>query len=264
MATQGNLHTTSDNHAVKEAVITFFVDPSISDPSSYKKLLDGRLKSLYQKFEPIKQIEVKIAQGASNTEIREMHDAGFKMIGFKFGATSDIVQGINQPGKSLFTFNTVNYENWSTFYSNMLTSASEIANFKKLYSVKAFSLLFIDEFYYNSIEDYKPSEFFNKNSQSLPQDILSSNSVDFNLNLGKEKQSKHYLESLSLKVIDDKEKKTIQIIDNITFVLSSPRPFSNLLNEPFLKDFLDFAHEENKNRLIDVLNNNICKLIGIC
>ncbi|GEM_PF-1815527 len=267
MTSNGDVHAFSDKHSVKEVVVSFFVVPSIDSVEAYGKLIcaGGSLHDDYHKFELIKQVDFQIKQGNENPEVRELHNAGFKLIGFKNGRASKIIQGINEPGRSLFTFNSVDYTNWKCFYNDMLCSARKVSSFSPFFTVIAISLLYIDEFYFDDKTAYNASNLFNENSKFLPRDIMDCSTVDFNLNVARNKNGYNYIENLSIKVLDEAVKKRIQIIDNISFVLIKPTPLQVLLNkdQSDLCSLLNFAHTENKNELIDILNDNICKKIKI-
>lgn len=266
MAVSGNLHTYQDNHALKEAVISFTVSPQITNPSLYSQLINegNPLSGVYHKFEPVKIREFKINHDitGTNTSIDTSNVAGFKLIAFKSGKTCNIIQGLPQPRFSVFTFNTVNYEGWNSFKSDSLIAAKIIANFQNIYTVSAFSIMFIDEFYFEDEKDYVPNVLFNINSNCLPKGIEDSDFVDFNFNLRRHNNNKNYFENISIKVFTDGKRKTIRIIGNLTFQIS-PLPFTILLNASDLEEYLDFGHLENKKMLRDILNPKIIEIIKL-
>ena len=128
MATKGALHTFKDSHSVKEAVMSFTVSPQIQDPHSYGKLLEAgqSLAETYHKFEPVKTVGVRMDINPINTQYRTITDSGFKLISFKNGKITDVIQGLNQPNSGVFTFNTLNYSRWSDFAPFALDSAKKI------------------------------------------------------------------------------------------------------------------------------------------
>lgn len=264
MAVSGNLHTIQDNHALKEAVLSFTITPQIVDPNSYGSLLnEGQpLHNRYHKFEPVKLREVKVATGLNTTTYDSIKDAGFKMIAFRNGCTSEVIQGLSQPRQSLLTFNTVNYEGWQKFFGESIDSAKIIAKFQPIYMVRAFSLMFIDEFYFENDNDYNPKLLFNLDSRNLPKGIGDSDFVDYNFNLRRHYDGKNYLENVSIKVFNEGIKKTIRITENITFIINQI-PLLDILEGPELKEYLDFIHEENKNTLKDILTPEIAKIIKL-
>lgn len=264
MAKKGPLHTIKDSHSVKEAVMSFTVSPQIQDPHGYGKLLETgqSLADTYHRFEPVKTVEVRMDINPINTQYKTITDSGFKLIAFKNGKTTNIIQGLNQPNSGVFTFNTVNYSRWSDFAPFALDSAKKIAAHNPNYKVLSFGLLFIDEFYFDSINNYVPDQLFNTTSKNLPQGLFDSAFMDYNLVMRRNKEGKLYQENVSIKIFDEGSKKTIRIIENITFLIQ-PLNFLELLNAPVLLSYMDFIHKENKSILIDILNPDVSNLIGL-
>lgn len=264
MATRGNLRTIQDNHAIKEAVISFTVSPQIINPSSYRTLLNAGhpLYGIYHKFEPVRLKEVKIESGLNNRTVESIIDAGFKFIAFKDGKTSKIIQGLPQPRQALITFNTVDYPGWTQFKEESLTAAKDIARFQPIYQVHAFSLMYIDEFYFDNGSEYNPKELFNLESRNLPRGIEDSDFVDYNFNLRRHHDARNYFENVSVKVFNEEQKKTIRITENLTFEIQV-MPLINVLEKSDINNYLDFCHEENKKTLRDILSPQIIKLIQL-
>ncbi len=264
MATKGSLHTFKDSHSVKEAVMSFTVAPQIQDPHSYGKLLESgqSLADTYHRFEPVKTVEVRMDINPINTQYKSITDSGFKLIAFKNGKTTNIIQGLNQPNSGVFTFNTLNYSRWSEFAPFALGSAKKIAAHNPNYKVLSFGLLFIDEFYFDDVNNYVPEQLFNKTSKNLPQGLFDSAFMDYNLVMRRKKENKLYQENVSIKIFDEGIKKTIRIIENISFQIQ-PFNFVELLNTPDLPSHMDFIHKENKSILIDILNPAVSNLIGL-
>lgn len=262
-----HLHSSAAGHSVKEAVISFFVRPRIEKPESYKQLIEnnGYIGERYAKFEPVKEISFSLNVNKNNTELRQVNDAGFKFIAYKNGSTSDIIQGINEPRRSVFTFNTLAYERWHGYLESSMNAVKELAQFGQQYWVTAYSLMFIDEFYFDDKSAYSASELFNLNSNYLPTGIADSSFVDFCLNLNKEKSGKRYVENMVIKVFDRNNQKVVQIIDNISFIQdNNQKLFIDLIEEGNAREDLCFAHNENKQMLCDLLKQEIVKSIGLC
>lgn len=264
MAVSGHLHTFQEHHAIKEAVVSFQVLPKINTPMDYRQLLDEGfpLHGLFHKFEPVKQRAINVKAGLNDTVVDEVVDTGFKMIAFKNGKTSNAVQALPQDRYSVFTFNTVDYEGWRKFKDSCIGTAKAIAAFKGDYVVKAFSLMYIDEFYFDENTKYNAEALFNLDSRNLPKGIEDSDFVDFNFNLKRHKDGFDYFENFSIKVFDEGEKKTIRIIGNLTFEIA-PTSFIKVLDSEDLNKYLDFCHTENKNKLKDILNPDTAKLINL-
>ena len=267
MPLNNHLHTYSQNHSVKEAVVSFFVKPQIESPKDYENLLDieGVVKDNYSKYEPIKEVSLKfILEKGNEPQLQQTQDTGFKLTGFCNGETSKVIQGICQPLQSVFTFNDIAYVRWNVFINHVMNAAKEVANLKKIYTLSAFSLLYIDEFYYDASSPYNPLELFNVESLDLPKGIETSSIVDYNLTLNKAFKLGQYIDNRSIKVIDINEKKTIRIINNLTFPLKESESWHEFLDRDEFLYSLNFGHQENKTLLCSILNKEISKSIGLC
>ena len=262
MAVRGTLHTAHSEHAIKEAVISFTVSPQIVNPTKYIDLInEGQpLYGKYHKFEPLKLRELKVETGLDTNTIVSERDAGFKFIAFNEGKACSVIQGLSQPRFGIFTFNTINYKGWKSFKEDSLGAAEGIAKFQDIYTVNAFSLTYIDEFYFDNERDYKPNDLFNLESRNLPKGIEDSDFVDFNFNL-KRHQEYDYFENFSIRVFNECSKKTIRITNNLTFEIS-PILFTEILKSDIEK-YLDYIHKQNKKTLKDILNENVVELIKL-
>lgn len=262
MATIGNIQSIKDGHSVKEAVVFFSVTPSIPDPKSYKKLVveGGALYGKYQRFEPIKNISVNFNQQTAETKIEQSLDSGFKLLSFADGELSSLVQGINQFDKGMFTFNTLKYKNWESFWNQVKECLAAVVAHHTGFLVRSFGLLYIDEFRAVNPKEFQLSQLFNLKSEFVPRTIASSNLLDYNLNFRKEENERQWAENLTVNI--DNTNKVITINNNVTFAIV-PMSFKELAEGNELEEILYFAHCENKNLLKDLLKSEICKMIGL-
>ena len=264
------IHTIAQGHSVKEAVVTFFIQAPIRFPDSYRTLLEVGLNGYYAQFEPVKQVTVGFDMKLSSNFVKRLEDSGFKLIGFDKGMVSNVIQGLNQPGRSIFTFNNLVYKDWNSFLVMLYKSANAIADFtpkemadRPVYPISAFSLLYIDEFYFDHASDYYPSDLFRKESDYLPKGFFDSSLADYNLNLNRN-DGYPVQENLTVNVFNENGRKTIRITHNNTVIIEmSPCPFKALLEGNFLKERLEKAHDLNKAMLKDILNNKIVESIKL-
>jgi uncharacterized protein (TIGR04255 family) len=262
MATSGNIQSIKDGHSVKEAVVFFSVTPSISAPESYKELIvnGGTLADKYQRYEPVKNITVKFVQQTAETKVEQSQDSGFKLLSFVDGELSSLIQGINQFDKAMFTFNTLKYTNWESFWNQVKECLAAVIAHHTGFLVNSFGLLYIDEFKAVNPKEFQLSQLFNLKSDFVPRTIASSNLLDYNLNFRKEDNDRQWAENLTVKI--DNNKNVITINNNVTFAII-PMGFRELAEGKDLEEILYFAHCENKNLLKDLLKADICKMIGL-
>lgn len=261
----GNLHTVSQQHSVKEAVISFTLSPKLKDFSNYEDLTKegNSLYGHYQKFEPIFVQEIKV--NPDLTEVKGKKDRGFKMLGFEDGKVSDIIQAIPQPTQTLLTFNTVNYKGWSDFMPKSIKYALSIAEIDKDLKLEALGVMFVDEFFFEEQSRYDPKEIFNLDSPNLPQSIFDSDRTDYNLSNHKVSDGFDYMENISMQLFNEADfgRKVIRITGNIMSNVQ-PLSFKEVLESKDLRDYLDFAHNQNKIMLRSILSEGALKMIGLC
>lgn len=262
MARTGNIQSISDGHSVKEAVVSFVVQPTITDPLFYKSLIseNGPLKDFYDKYEPFKNVSVHFNQQTEETTVEDVQINGFKMVSFKQGEVADLLQGINQFDKCVFTFNTLKYNHWDDFWSKAKNDLRIVAAQKPIYNVKSFGLLYIDEFRAINPDAFNISQIFNTSSRYIPQTIVDGDLLEYNVTYKKHDSDKQWAENISVKI--DGRQNTINIINNISFAIL-PLPFVTLIEDPDIDDVMCFAHERNKTLLKDLLRSDVSEMIGL-
>ena len=265
MAINEHIHPYNGKHSVKEAVISFYLQQNEVAPETFRRLLteEGPVRNLYQKFETIKEISVDISLG-KDTKVNRVQDAGFKYTGFKEGRTSKVIQCINQPMQTVFTFNELEYASWKEYLPISMEVAKQIAKMLPGNRLTAFNLLYIDEFYFDEGVLYNAEDLFNLNSRTLPKGLLDSPLVDYHLVLNKEVESQGYTDSLNIKVLDANKCKTIRIINSLTYPLAKRVSWLDYLENEEVVILLNHAHGSNKQILNDILNKDIAKEIGVC
>lgn len=265
MAMNEHVHPYKDKHSVKEAVISFYLQHCDVTPESFRKLLseEGAVRKFYQKFETVSEVSVDISLG-KDTKVSRVQDAGFKFTGFKEGKTSKVVQCINQPLQTVFTFNELEYTSWKEYLPVSMETSKQIARVLPQSRLVAFNLLYIDEFYYDRDSSYSASDLFNLDSRTLPEGLTDSPLVDYHLVLSKEIGGQKYTDSLNIKVLDADLRKTVRIINSVTFPLVKRSDWLTYLESEELTDLLNYAHQANKQLLNDILNKEIVKEIGLC
>ena len=260
-----HIHPYKGKHSVKEAVISFYVQQNEVAPETFRKLLteDGPVRNFYQKFEIIKEISVDVSLD-KDTKVNRVQDAGFKYTGFNEGRTSKVVQCINQPMQTVFTFNELEYVSWEEYLPISMKVAKQIANLLPGNRLTVFNLLYIDEFYFDEGVSYNAEDLFNLNSRTLPKGLLDSPLVDYHLVLNKKVGDQGYTDSLNIKVLDTNMCKTIRIINSVTYPLAKRVGWLDYLESEEVVNLLNHAHESNKQMLNDILNKNIAKEIRVC
>ena len=260
MAQTGNLYTISEQHSVKEAVITFTLTPKITCPSDYESLLveGASLYGRYHKFEPIVVHEIKnVESRLDKAEFKRVRKDGFKLLRFDAGKTTNIIQAIPQKNQTLLTFNSVNYSRWQNYLSECLKDAKAISLINRNLLVESLGVMFVDEFYFKEHNKYNPEEIFNLNSPNLPKSIFDSDLTDYNLSNYKVNSGFDYIENISIQVFNDMERqlKVVRITGNIMSFIAPVLFCESLESDDILK-----LSRLNQNRANQNKGKGVCRV----
>lgn len=267
MCITGKLHTAKEKHSLVEAFLSIGIQGEIPSFEEIQKLLvGGNFNSMFEKVEPVRNMVSLTSPTEGNNSSQELPNSatrGFKIIGFNNGRAERYIQ-LNPigPSNAVLSFHTTDYIRWDDFKSQLKEDIEAIARILGSSNVSFFATSFIDSFFYDKSEDYDGKALFNIHSTRLSEDAISQNLMDFKQIMKKEKGNRTYQDNLSVSVYDRDDSKRIEIISNITFPIE-PEQFSELISEDDFYDTLDFAHNENKTMLRDILNEEIIKIIKL-
>lgn len=257
-----NLIPASETHSIKEAVITFFLANKIFAPKKYKSLMEDDFKDLFQQFETVKKVQLKMAPNLP--QIQEIEDAGFNFVGFSDGKKSYIIQGINEENRSFYSFHSLKYTNWNEFLLSVKEHALSLLKVQKGSYIMAYSLNYNDVFYWKDKTNFDASIIFKK-SGYLPDDIITASVVDYNLNLDKKRGGESYFDRIALKFQDRMTQKLISVSHNITFITEKePVPLDDAVKEGSeVLEKLDYAHSSNKELLRNIFQPEVIEKIHL-
>lgn len=262
MATIGNIQSISEGHSIKEVVASFVVQPTITEPLLYKDLISNNvlLGDPYTKYEPIKNVSVNFNQQTEEATVENVRVDGFKLLSFKDGEIENLIQGINQFDKGIFTFNTLKYTHWNDFWDKAKKNLRVVAEHQPIYNVKSFGLLYIDEFRTINPNEFNISQIFNVDSRYIPQTIIDGDLLEYNVSYNKQMEGKQWAENIIVKI--DKKQNVINIINNISFAIIQI-PFTTLIKDIDVDSYMLSAHNRNKILLKDLLKSDISEMIGL-
>lgn len=264
MSSSISLIPVSGEHSVREAVISLFLATPLIKPERFGELIQTDFKSKFQQFEPLAQVQMKF----NNNQIGQVesqppsikNNAGFRFTSFEGGKMTTVLQGINEELRNYISFHTLKYIGWTAFFKEFIEVLSSISKNQSDLFVTGFSLHYVDEF--NSPTEIKVADVFNQNSKNLPKDFFSSNVNTFLLMTEQEIKGSTTYDRIEVTVVKIPVPK-ITISHNLTVTLQDFELMSNLIISPQLKELLDTAHKNNKETLIDILKQEVCKSIKI-
>lgn len=256
----------SGNHSVKEVVLSLAVKPIIKNPEAYKSLIetDGALHGRFAKFELLNTTETKFDSKTLIPQVTAHYVSGFKISSFsQDGKLKDLIQCQERKNEqiSFITYHTLSYVHWSGFAKDAFHALKAIGKFISGSEIVAAGLLYIDEFYVQNA-NYSADLIFNEEAKDLPKSLLCSDTADYQLQTNKTCRHGKYTDGLSIKVFNQKERKTIRITDNMSFVLPQ-QPLGMFIENAEKIGLFDVFKNENQNVLRDILSEEALICIGL-
>lgn len=254
----------SDNHSIKEAVISLFLANPIIKPERFEDLIKNDFKEKFQKFEKASQIQFQFKGNHStidNFQHQVSENIGFKFQKFEEGKIVRALQGMNEHSRNYISYHSFNYLTWDKFFYDFKEVITILSNFHGELYVNAFSLHYIDEFEWTGESDIDVKKIFNENSTLLPNEFFICRLNNYQFTTIK-KNEVEYFDRLEIKV-DERPKKFITISHNVVLNYNETMGLNDLINSSNLKEMLDHAHLLNKNTLTNILTKEVCDLIKL-
>ena len=254
----------SGTHSVKEVVISLAVKPVIKKAKDYNVLMElgFPLHGRFTKFDLLNTIETKMDSRTMIPQVTENYVSGFKFSSFsQDGKLKDLIQCQERKAEqiSFITYHTLKYASWSDFVASAMYSLKAISEISNGCNIVAAGLLYIDEFYTQN-SSYEPSLIFNKEANDLPRSMFDSDLVDYNMLTNKACKYGIYTDGLSIKMFDEKERKTVRITDNMSFELNK-QPLGTFLKQA--QTIFTYFKDENQNLLRGILSSEALECIGL-
>lgn len=253
-----------EQHSIKEAVLTVFLQNPIIKPSSFKKLLEAdEFKQNFQEFQILKQVKVMVQSGgenkAPNIDHNTVDDKGFVFNQFKGVEKIAVLQGLNDISRRFFSFHHFRYENWGSFVSDFKAYLTALNSFQKGIYVVGYGLHYIDEFTWELSEALPVREVFNEKSSILPPVFFSS---DFQQYAIVNKSNENVLDRLEIIKVESNGLTRVSISHSISELCRETIALDHLLNDN-LTSVWESSHQENKNLLKQILSQTVLEKINL-
>ncbi len=258
----------SQNHSIKEAVISIFLVNPIIKPERFQQLIEGGLKDDFHLYENIGafNIPVKYLANSVLTQPEPLQNIGFKLLGFKNGKIGKMLQGASELNRTYISYHNLLYERWNEYLNDYLRYLEIVSEFQPDIFIKAVSVHYVDEFIWISGSQMDLNKVFNDKAKYMSKAFLeSSNVANFIYSTEKSEQDSGLLiERLEIKV-NNKTQKNITISHNITKQFDDFKNLSSLLTteKSFFTDSLQNLHNYNKQILNDILIEDVKTLIHL-
>lgn len=256
------------NHAIKEAVLTVFVDAPIGDIASFQELEKQELP--FKRFEVINQnqLSITVSGNAPNINSEKLNEVGFKFIDYIEGKPSKVFQGMNESNRYFFSFHDLAYVRWNEFKEMFDKCIQLLSEHKGKFSVKAYSLHVIDEFSWKEKSPIPYKDLFRKNNKIIPEIFYESNRIDYlisrSYNVDDKSTKLDGTERIQINgvSIKDSDHSKLLISHNYTEVMNdSKEAFVLIQSEDFSKK-ITAAHKKNKELIKELFNDEVLQIIN--
>ena len=269
MAKLDSLKPCRTDHAVKEAVLTVFIDTPISDVSKFKDLEKYGILKYFKRFEIINQnqIDLTFKDDCPNINSNKILEAGFKYLDYIDGKPSKIFQGLNETNRYYFSFHDFSYIRWAQFKDFFDTCFSMLSKHNKIINVKAYSLHIVDEFDWVGKNNIPYKEIFRKNNKIIPKIFFESQSIDYifsrNIEIDKQQNIKNSIERIQINGIHREQplKSKLTISHNITKIMNNSTDALVLIQSDEFTDKIADAHKQNKELIKELFNDEVLEII---
>lgn len=264
---ESKLKPCSGKHSIKEAVISIF----LSDPLNLDEFADIKLPKISSttlKVEKITKVEILVDNEAPEVERNRLSEP--KIVGIRFveedteneaSSIRKILQGINEDNRNFISYHNFNYYRWNDFFSEYLAYIKVIAERFDDMSASAFSLLYVDEFNWIGDGPIVQNVVFNEDSKHIPKAFFTSSNGNLSLTTERLFEDSNCLDRLDIST--DKQSGQIVVSHNLVRILNEGTPLTTLLKLDEFSKILTWAHNQNKELLLQIFQPEVSRLVNL-
>lgn len=190
-------------------------------------------------------------------------NVGFRIVGFEDGRTNKLLIGnernINNNKASVYNYQSLKYPAWNDFKAGFLNDFEIISKEDNPF-ISAVSLVYLNEFHWNSDEDIVIEDIFNKNADFMSAKFFKSQNSSFLINTEDYKEGFKSIERIE--IVLSKHSKIIQINSQLIFELINPVKLNNSITDNSLSGYFEEIHKEIKSTLNDLFTDEVKKKIN--
>ena len=252
----------NQDHGIKECVLTFFLKSPIEDLDSFPDFFKSSLGSMFKKYDALNTFSFTFP--VPNNKDQEIENESNKLGGFRLfkltdnNSTEIICQVLNERNRQFFAIHCMYYKTWNFFKSATKQIIKEFEGWLDN-EIVALNLYYIDEFK-SKEEVISLDRIFRKESDLLPSGFFKSQNtfLVFNTQRLNEASSVEYFDKIELK-----NQNKVMSIGHSTVIPTKSVKFNQLLGSNEIWESIEWAHENNKTFLKDVLSVEVQKYIGL-
>ena len=256
-----------DQHSIKEAVISFFLANPIVKPEGFQNLINQQLND-FQKFNVLQKVGFQVSGVGSQKVIGKeipRKNIGFRFDKFENGQISAVLKGETQDelGRTYLSFHDLNYHRWNDFVNKFTKYINILSNYRNDLFTIAFSLHYIDEFYWKGNNSVPIKRIFNSESKFLPPIFFESQNSIYLITTQKEVNGFVYYERLEIKVDENRSEPLITVSHNITQPLNDVVMLVDFMKDENQLSMINRAHSHNKYTLKSIFTPEVCEKINL-
>lgn len=248
------------NHGIKECVFTIFLKSPIKNLEDFPKFFKSNLLEIFDKYEIVKTFSFTFSNNPNEKNRQEVNDlGGYKLFKLEANTKPQIVcQFVNEKDRQYVALHCFEYVSWKTFRESMNVVFFALSKYINI-GVSAFNLYYLDEFKSNK-EEISIESIFRKQSDLLPSGFFKSQSsfLVFNTQRHENSDKFDYFDKIELKVQNG-----IMSIGHSTIISIEEENFKNLIQSEMFWRRIEWAHDNNKLLLKDVLSEEIQEFVGL-
>ncbi|MBO6828733.1 MAG: TIGR04255 family protein [Muricauda sp.] len=248
-------------HGIKECVLTFFLKFPIEDLESFEKFYETGLKDIFHKHDTLNTFSITFPltkEGDKKSKVETDNLGGYRLYKLSHKKTPEIIcQFINEKNRQFFAIHCVDYKTWKFFKSTCKIILERFNGWIKN-EITAFNLYYIDEFR-SKETTISLDRIFRKESDLLPSGFFKSQNTFLVFNTQRaDGSSAEYFDKIELK-----NQNRIMSIGHSTIIPTSSLKFEESFNSEELWSKIDWAHDNNKSFLRDILSIEVQNYIGL-
>jgi uncharacterized protein (TIGR04255 family) len=257
MTTLNSLKPYSENHSVKEAVISIFLESPLTNVNEFVEWSNS-----FSDFHQLSTVNIEIKPNA----VAEVKPTAENQRGFRFnqindkGQVSRVMMGRNDPFAFIVSFHSLLYVRWEQFLSEFKENLALFLNFYPDFKVIAFSLLVIDEFKWESNQKLDLKDIFISNPY-IPETFFK-NGTQSSIVFESEYNGIKFAQNLAV-IAPEQAIGSLIISHNVAKTFTSVEQLKTFLEKPSFNIELESAHQVNKDMLKSILNKEMCELIKL-
>lgn len=259
----------NEQHSIKEAVITVFLENEIAYPKGFQKLIQSHYKDKFQQFEVIKEVTINSSDEHNITKTIE--EVGFEFSSYQEGELKDILRGFNEKEEKRYrlAYHTLKYNRWKDFKDDFYTYTKFLPEIQQPLLVKSFGVYYVDDFFWQDEKSRMPTEaIFTTDYNVIPKYFVESDNAVFSL--AKEQfvsiEISPYSERFDIRISPKgayPDKPSIRIVHHVIQDLPTSLELSAFLTQENCKEMLQKAHIHNKEMMKKILTQDALSLIHL-